>query len=69
MNNYPKKIYLELTTIPACDFGCLWHEEKINDDDVAYILESEYIAMKEQYQQAINKLLELQLVIMKTEAK
>lgn len=46
---YPKKIYLELTTIPACNFGCLWHEDKVNPDDVEYILASEYEKLKEQY--------------------
>jgi len=46
---YPKKIYLELTTIPACNFGCLWHEDKINSDDVEYILASEYEKLKQQY--------------------
>lgn len=59
MKDYPKKIYLELTTIPACNFGCLWHEDKINNEDVPYILESEVEELKVQYNSLIKMLMEI----------
>lgn len=41
----PKKIYLELNTIPPCNFGALWYDaevyEPMGENCAAYRLESD----------------------------
>lgn len=38
---YPKKIYVKMNTIPPCNYGALWFEDRDEPEDVGYILASE----------------------------
>ena len=46
----PKKIYLDVSNVPPCNFGALWYEDEV-PGGVAYRLESdvnEELAKKEE---------------------
>lgn len=43
MTPVPRKIYLQLNNVPPCNFGALWSEERVNDEDIAYVLETDHI--------------------------
>ena len=56
----PKRIFLELNTIPPCNFGALWYDadvfEPAGENCAAYVLESEAQAEIDQLKSRIASL-------------
>ena len=58
--NAPKRIFLELNTIPPCNFGALWYDAEVHEPTgencVPYVLESEANAEIELLKSRIKEL-------------
>ncbi|HOW90800.1 MAG TPA: hypothetical protein PK883_00670 [Anaerolineaceae bacterium] len=56
----PKRIFLELNTIPPCNFGALWYDAEVHEpageNCAAYVLESEAQAEIDQLKSRIASL-------------